>query len=275
MAAGDRQYSMVQAPVLSFFSKGFYQDVVWRWRGSNLLYLFLLLAVSGLLVAGKWHWRLSRFVAKTSPEVVKRIPPVHIRQGKLSIEAEEPYVVTLPESDKPLVIVDTTGQYTSLEDVEAQMLATESKLYVRNSPHEIRTYDLSQIQQFDLDGERVAGWLETARRWFFVVAFPLLLIGSYLYHILRALVFGLIGLGFASGTRTRLSYDQTLRLAVIAATPPIVLSTVKTLAGVPVPMWWFIGLGLSVLYVYLGVRWAGEGRPEDEEGEVVEAVPVA
>ncbi len=274
MEGSAKRYTIFHAPVLSFFSKPFYQDVAWRWKGTNLLYLFLLLALTWLPPLLKMQWGLSRFLADESATVLDQIPPVHIRDGKLSIEAPEPHVIMLPESGKPLIVVDTTGEHTSLDDSEAHVLVTESKLYTRNSPHEIRTYDLSQIKRFDLDKARVKGWVGVFRRWFFIVAFPVLLVGSYVYRILQALVYGLIGLAFASSLRAKLGYDACIRLAVIAVTPVLLLDTARGLLHLSIPMWWLLCLAIAILYLFLGVKFAADRPPEPEEDEIAEAAVV-
>lgn len=271
MEQGTKRYTIFHTPVLSFFSKPFYRDVAWHWRGTNLLYLFLLLALTWLPLLLQWQWGLSRFLTREAPAVLEQIPAVQIRDGKVSVDAPEPYVVKLPESKKTLLVIDTTGEIASLDDTDAIMLVTETKLYTRNSPHEIRTYDLGQIRRFDLDKDRVAGWVDVVRRWFFVVAFPVLLVGSYVYRILQALVYGVIALAFGSGMRARLTYADTLRLAVVAVTPVIVLDTVKLLAGTRIPMWWLICLGIAMVYLFLGVKFAADRPPEPEEYEIVEA----
>jgi hypothetical protein len=269
---------MFHTPVLAFFSKAFYQDAAWRWRGTNLLYLFLLLAVAWLPQVVKVSWGLSRFLKQEAPAFVEQVPPVHIRDGKLSVEAPEPYIIRVEGHDKPLMLIDTTGEFLSLDDTDAYVLATETKVYTRNSPTETRTYDLSQVKRFDLDKARVAGWIDVLRRWFGVVMYPTVLLGSYVYRVVQALVYGLIGLGFASAVRARLTYQDAMRLSVVAVTPVIVLDTALGLAGVGIAsgfLWWLVCLAIAMAYLFLGVKWAAERPPEaDEDGDVLDAVAV-
>ena len=104
-----RPYSMVQAPVLAFYSRGFYREVAGHWRGMSFAYLLLLLAVcwlpSGFQIQSGW----TRFVDVQGSRFVDQVPPISITQGAVSVDAKQPYYITDVDSKKVLAIIDTTG----------------------------------------------------------------------------------------------------------------------------------------------------------------------
>jgi len=65
-----------------------------------------------------------------------------------------------------------------------------------------------------------------------------------------------------------LSYGALLRIAAVALTPAVVLSTVLTLAGVSFPGEWLVYLALELLFLGIGVKanasvptFGGPGAP--------------
>lgn len=261
-----RQFSILHAPFLSFFSRALYQDVAWRWPGTCLFYLFLLLAVCWVPGMVRVHVGLSRFVDKEAAKLVEQIPEITIHNGKVSIDEPEPYVITNPETGEPAAIIDTTGEITSLEGSKAHVLLTESTLTVRKSARETRTVDLSDVSDFRLDKQMVYGWLMTLKRWLVVALYPFALVFSYAYRVVQALLYALIGLAFANMLGVALSYQTSMRLAVIATTPAIILNTVHSVAGLQIPWWWLICFVLAMAYLFVAVK-AGAGTPPDDAAE--------
>ena len=77
----------------------------------------------------------------------------------MSTDVPNPHFIKDPKTGKDIAIIDTTGQYQTLEQTDAQFLLTKSKVIVNKSGGRSETYDLSGVQNFYLDRElsRV-GW---------------------------------------------------------------------------------------------------------------------
>jgi len=256
-----REYSILHAPLLSFFSRSLYQDVGRHWKGTCLLYLLLLLALCWIPIAAKMQVGLSRFIARDAPPIVKQIPAITIRKGQASIQEPQPYFIIDPESKKPLAVIDTTGELTSLEGTGAIVLLTKSTVIAKKSKAETRTWDISGVRDFYVDSEAITGWLEVGRRWLVIIFYPFALLFSYVYRIVQALLYAAIGMAFASMLGARLAYQTLIRLAIIATTPAIVLDTVCTLAGIDVPFWWVICFAIAMGYLFFAVKANAEPEP--------------
>ena len=114
------------------------------------------------------------------------------------------------------------------------------------------------IRLVELSPEMIHGWLGMFKRFFLVAAYPVSLAASLVFRILQSLLYGAIGLLFASMLKTELGYPAAVRLAVIAVTPVVLLDTVFGLAGVTVPYGWLLGIGIALGYLFFGVRAAAE-----------------
>lgn len=257
-----KKFSIFHVPFMSFFSKELYQDVGLYWKGVNFGYLLLLLAVCWIPAIIKIRTVYSGFVREEAPPIVLQVPEITITDGQVSITESQPYYISDPENDDVLAIIDTTGTIISLEDSNAFCLLTKNSLIARKNKFETQTYDLSQVEHFVLDGDRIMSWLQTSKKFLVIVIYPFALLGSYIYRIVQALIYAAIGLLFASFCKVVLSYNTLLRLATVAVTPCIIAGTVFDLAGVslPAPLYLLAALG----YLFFGVKAVSQIPPAEE-----------
>src|SRR6266480_7276346 len=166
-----KRYSFFHAPVLAFFSKLFYRDVGQYWRGTGLAYLLIILALLWIPTMAKAQFGIARFVNSESKKFTEQIPAITISHGKVSTNVPTPYFIKDPDDGAPLAIIDTTGKYEDLDNTDAKILLTKSKIISKDNMR-TQTYDLSSVQSFYLDRAKVENWLAIARRWFALAAYP-------------------------------------------------------------------------------------------------------
>ncbi len=258
-----RRYSILHVPLLAFYSKPLYQDVRRFWRGANVLYLLLLLAVCWLPSMIVLHAGLSRFAARVAPPIIAQMPPITIRNGEASVQGQQPCIIKDPESDKPIAIIDTTGEITSLEGTGAAVLLTRTKVVTAEREHQTRTFELSGVNDFYVDSHVLTKWLTLAKRWLVIVLYPCALLMSYAYRLLQAVIYAAVGMLFARSLHANMTYQASMRLAIVATTPAIILDTIVELAGLRIPFWWPICLLIAMSYLYFGVKVNAEPAPSD------------
>lgn len=249
-----KKFSVIHVPILSFFSGDLYRDVGLNWRGVCFGYLFLLIAVCTIPRVFILQKIISLFIDEQAPPLLKQVPKITITNGEVHVDDTQPYYIKAPDGNEVLAIIDTTGEIQSLDGTAAFVLLTKTKLIYRQSKVEYRTYDLSGIKEFVLEKGKIMGWLNIGKKLIVPVLLPFILLGSYIFRIIQALIYAAIGLIFIAFCRVKLSYDALVRLAVIAVTPCIILRTIFEIASVHVPMaglWFFL---LAVGYLYVGVR---------------------
>jgi uncharacterized protein DUF1189 len=260
-----KRYSIFHAFVLSFFSKSLYQDVGRYWRGTGLLYLLIVLALVWIPTTIKMHLGINRFVNNDTPRITQQIPKITITNGKVSTDVATPYFIKDPDDGTPLAIIDTTGKYETLDNSPARLLVTRSKVIAR-SDRDTRIYDLSGVESFYVDRERVEGWLATSKTWFSVVAFPILLISSFALRAIQVLIYALIGMLFARMLNANLDYKTLMRLAAVALTPVLVLNLLIEFVPFSIPLWWLIGTCIGLGYLFFAVKSNTEppAMPQDQ-----------
>ena len=200
------------------------------------------------------HKGLSDFIDHEAPALIEQVPTITIENGQVHIDEPQPYYIKDPNGNDILAIIDTTGEIQSLQDTEALALLTKTKLIHRQSKLEYRTYDLSQVKEFVLDKERIMGWLNIIKKLLIPVLFPCILLGSYIFRIIQALIYAAIGLIFAALCNTKLPYSALLRLAIVAVTPCIIFRIIFECASVELPMaglWFFLA---AMGFLFFGVK---------------------
>lgn len=261
-----KKFSIIHIPVLSFFSKDFYREVGLQWKGICFAYLLLLLAICWIPGMVKIHLGFSNFIDNEAPAFIDQVPEITITDGRVSIEEPQPYYIKIPDTNDILAVIDTTGTINSLEDANSLCLLTKTGFIWRQGEFETRTFDLSQVKNFTLSGDSIMKFLHITKKLLVIILYPFVLLSSYVYRIIQALIFAAIGLLFASLSKVSLSYGALLRLAVVAMTPCMIIKTAFGLAGVHLPC----GVGLVYLlvalaYLYFGVYACSQITPAQQQ----------
>jgi len=251
-------------PFYMFCSKALYRDVALNWRGTCFGYLFVLLLLSWLLFVVKLNLMLTSFIDQNVPAILEKMPAITIKDGKVSADVEQPYIINL-ENGQPIAILDTTGKYTSLDNTPAKILLTSSALVIRKSETETQTVDLSKVKDLSVNKSLLGSWVDMVVKWACPLLFLCALPFSFAYRVIQALLYAAIGTIFVSSLRGSLGYSAVLRMAVIAVTPVILLDTLIFLAGVtiraPLFTYWPICFGIAMVCLYRGVQAAVASPP--------------
>ena len=257
-----KRFSILHPLYMSFYSSELYQDVGGNWKGAGLGYLFLVMALLQLPMAAKIHVSFSRWVATGASEVVDKVPQITINHGEVSTNVPTPYYIPQPadpanrlgKTSEYLAVIDLTGQYKSLEDVDSSILLTKHSLIVRNRPAETRTYDLSGVESFSVDSARIHGWLNSSRYFVAPGFYGFVLLFSFLYRVIQVALYAAVGIAFARSLNAALEYPALMRLAAVAVTPAMILNEVVDLTQTHIPLWSLICLGMAMGYLYFGVK---------------------
>jgi hypothetical protein len=254
------QFRWWQAFPLSFFSQPLYRDVAQRWRGVTFVYLLVLILVWWIPSAVLLQVEGAKIAADYAPKVIDQIPTITVTQGRVSVDAAMPCIITNPEGGGRLAVIDTTGATTTLEQAQAPVLLTRTELIVREGADRSRTYELAEVRQLVVDHARLYDWLGFFRVWFVPLASVFVVLFMYVYRIVQALLYGAIGIVFGRLLRVELDYPALLRVAVMALTPVMLLDTVLGIAGIAAPG--PVSLVLALGYLYFGIK-ANANRDRD------------
>jgi hypothetical protein len=255
-----KRYSIYQIPVMSFFSKNMYRYVASDWKGTGFAYLLLLLIICWIITLIKVHVQVGNFIDNEASQIISQVPVITIAGGNASIKESQPYFIKDPETGKDLIIIDTTGKITSLDNTGAFVLIKKTEGIFKKSDIETRTFSFEKFGDFTLDQDLLNKFANITKKFMAAVFFLFAVFGSFVFRIVQALIYGAIGMLFALINKSKMPYVTLLRLAVVAVTPSIILKTLLNVFGVTVPyagLWYFL---ITMAYLFFGVRAASKGN---------------
>lgn len=240
----------------SFYSGLLYRRAARTWKRQALVYLLLLSVIYSISIVYRFKAETVDIVSASAPILAQQLPEITINNGTVRIEGSEPYLIKNPDGSETLAILDTTGEYTDLNDTSAMLLLTADRLVVRRSAGVVREFDLSSVDGFRLNRELMMKWIQSMMAWMPVVIFPFAALAALVFRLIQALLFGALGLAVAGSLRRPLSFQAAFSIAALALTPVILLDTVFNFLAIAVPHWGIIGLLIPAGYVIYGVRAA-------------------
>jgi len=249
-----KRYSTVHPLFMSFYSRSLYQDVAMNWRKISLLYLLLLLAVCLIPLTFKTRAAVSDYLLHEAPKIVKQFPVVSISKGQVSVDIPMPYTIKDPQSNAPFIIIDTTGQVTSLSGSDALVLLTKTKLFFKRGPKESRILDLSDIDSLVIDQSMLYDWMETFIEYFAFVLYPVALFFTFLFRILQAIVFAVMARSFNNYLKLNFRYSALLSLSIVSMTPAIIFDALYNYFDMVIPFWWLIDFALALGYLFFALK---------------------
>ena len=254
MDAEPKRFNYIDALWQSFFSPLLYVDVAKRWRGVGFVYLLLIVVISWAPDLAKLHIDLQAWRGEAGEAYIRQIPAITITKGVASADVETPCFIKDPKDGKVLGIIDFTGQYTSLENTSAVVLLNRKEVTSKQSGNEVRTYSLSGVEHFSIDQNRVRRWVQLFLTWFVVFIAPWVIVFTFAFRIVQALVYGAVGMAFANSFRVKLTYSALLRLTCVALTPVVFITTAAEFLPLhyPFPRFWAWMFHVALALFYLG-----------------------
>jgi hypothetical protein len=257
-----RRYSILQAVPLSFFSRDLYRDVAGAWRGIGLVYLVVVVAFLTLVMVLRMQVALNRWVEGSAQGFADQVPGIVIRHRVVEVDRPMPYVIQDRKTGKEMVVVDTTGQITTLDGREARLLLTADHLLYRKSATETRLFKLSGVDNLRVDSTRAKRWLGVLRTWAALCVAPFVFGGMFAFRMVQLVSFAVVGLVVAGLARIRLDFPALMRLAAVALTPALLIEVVLDLMKAKMRGWGFVWTLIAIGYVVWSVLSNRPG-PED------------
>jgi len=254
-----KQYGCFQAIFMSFYSGKLYRDVARNWGASIFLYLLLLLIICWGILMVPLQRNLNQGISEMMNDMMTEWPKtITVKDGIVSTPENRPYFIKDNKTNETLIVIDTSGKYTQLQDTQAGMLVTKDTLmYWNNSPHAEEVHAVVKKDEseqavsiemmdnngkmtiekipnnlsFTMDPVKAKAFFLKIMDWLWILLLPLMVIASFLYRILESLFYALIGKLFAMLASIPLLYVDIVKLAMVALTPAIVISTILECLG--------------------------------------------
>jgi hypothetical protein len=244
---------------MSFFSKRLYREVGQNWKGSNLSYHFLLLAICWIPPTLTLRKDMIESLNSNQVQLINQLPDIRISNGRVEIDQKEPYFIK--KNGKTVAIIDTTGSMNYIDDDGVMALLTEDALIVRRGNNQFNTLDLSKVSYFHINKQIANQWIQMTKNSLAPLSYGIFLLLSYIFTVLLMLLIAIVGLILSAMMHSSLKFSGVLRIAAAAATPSIILVTVSVALGRTIPG--LVYIAVTLLYLLAGIISCS--KPMEEE----------
>lgn len=200
------------------------------------------------------------------------MPPITINNGQASLDVPQPYTIYLPGSDVAFAIIDTTGETKAISNDNIYVLLTKEQLHIKKDAQNTEIHSLADMEDMIIDHSTLYDWANLMKRtllWGLPLLFyPIAVCISFFWCILLTSVYGLIALVMTNLFNVSgFSFQDCFRLAAVASTPVIIISTIThfvpffgafTLQNglvniVPLPSYGIMGIVAMIAYLLFAV----------------------
>lgn len=253
-----RQYSYFQAIFMSFYSRELYRDVAKNWSTGVVLYLLLLLSLCWSALMFEIQPSINRAVSVLGQSVVPQLPTaVTIKNGIATTPENHPYLVRDPNSKKVVLIVDTTGKNLTLDQAKVNVLITKDSFIYKNDNGMIQIRKFPQTLNMNIQSDKMKDKIISIAGLLWIVLLPILILFSLLFRLAQSIVYAVIGKPLALIMKISMTYSELLKIAIVAATPSIMLGTLADLIQGAAANKWYLYFILSMIYLTFGI-WANK-----------------
>ncbi|WP_081741373.1 DUF1189 domain-containing protein [Tolumonas lignilytica] len=266
-----RNFPWWRALWLSFFSRTLYQSVARQWQGVGSLYLFIVSALVMMPLAIQIHEGYVSFVKQELPAYLDELPEITIENGQASTPEDRPYVINEKGTTDPFIVVDTSGQYNTLDQTSAAVLITADRIFVRKDDVSSQSYPFADFVDMKIDRSLVEAFLKVLGRFILPFTYFILVAMAWFWRFSQAMTYAFLASWLAKRQGLALRYHSFVRISAVALTPAIIIDTFIGLFGLPLPFAGVLFLILEIMYIRFAVQSICQLPPNqrDDEGSII------
>lgn len=247
------RYGMISALFMSFYSKSLYRDVGKNWGGKAFLYLLFVLALSWIWPTFQSQKIVNQYFSNNADTFFAQVPLIEVKNGKVITPENKPYIISDPDTKANLVIIDTSGQYTTLDNVDAGVLITQNQIISKPKPEQIRIDMIPETANVLIEPEKIQGMLRSYLGYMWIPLFLVVVLLSFLGRIVLALLYAVLGKVFSGITGSRVSYGTIVQIVLVAITPALVISSVLDAMKIQFAYQLLFNFLLTTGYMFYGI----------------------
>ena len=233
-SSSGKQYSIWQAPIGAWYNKSFYADVLHNWKGSGILYMFVMCFIASLFAVAPIAVTCSQASNdKNLPIFLSQVPQITFANGQVSIDKPCPYQIKDSQGTVVAEFRDDTGS-PKLADAGTNppIIITKDVLYLgspnTSSAAEPQTYQFADLKglwdKASFNGTDILHWIQTAIFWIpfglFAISVPALFLG----HLFQMLIYAGVAQMIFSNKQVAITYGTGMRLSAMAMTPAMLMT---------------------------------------------------
>ncbi len=257
---------------LSFFSRSLYQSVARQWQGIGSLYLLIVSALVVMPITMQIRDGYLTFIENELPLYLDDLPELTIQNGQASTPEDHPYIINDKGTTDPFIVVDTTGQYTDLDQTSAAVLITADRISIRKNDVSTQSYSFSELGDMTIDRSAIETFMATTGKFIMPFAYIVLIAISWFWRFTQAMGYALIAGWLAKRQGVTMRYNSFVRVCAVALTPAMLLDMAIGLLNLPLPFAGALFVVLEVMYVRFAIQSICQLPPDqrnNDEGSII------
>ena len=249
----------------SLYNTAFYASLRERKLSSSFKYFFSVVAILAFIIAFVLGTEIAPFFSgENLRKFVAYYPQeltVDIKGGVISTNVTEPYIIKtsgelLGKNPKAnIVVIDTKNQFSRelFKQYDTSVWVGRDFIVAAKNQDQSELNDVSRMPDFTLNQGKLLDWVNIidSYHWtlsigLFVVLF-LFLYGFFVLKLVWLAIMALLILLLAKVKKVALSYKESYKIALHAATVPLVLVSLFMLSDIKAPFIFFFSLILLVI----------------------------
>lgn len=186
------------------------------------------------------------------------LPTINFKEGVASTRTATPYYIKTADSGENLIIIDTNNKIRNFHQRKATILIQKKSVSVKNSLGKIEQYFYPKKMTTNIGPKQIQSFLYKSNKWMPPVIFAITLIAgliiSYIYRVIQALIYALIGKLFCLILKRNLFYGDLINLAIISVTPAIIISTILLIFNLSYPFEFLSYFLLTMVYLFITIK---------------------
>jgi hypothetical protein len=236
----------------SFYNPETYRDAVIYKKGNTFGYLALLVLLCTIPLIVSMISGMNSFMKGDGAFIINQLPEIKINKGNVTMDRESPYYIKSKAGETLFVIDLSDSAGISELQGSAKVLLTKNKLIGQQQENETRTYDLSKIESFSLNAQKISEWYGYA--WIvYIFIFIFMVLLFYIYRLIQAFVNGVLGLIISAILKVNLDFTSLTYIAMVAITPVAILASIVWATDLQVPAKGWLGFILTLGYIGFGI----------------------
>lgn len=251
-----------RALIESFYNPRVYREAITAWQGFAGMYVALLAAITGSILLVAFLLSIHRFETSELNHLIDQVPPIKIEEGIITVENEQPVVIT--NSEKNLTItIDTSKSESELRDTDTQIGIGRTFMFVHyNGQYEVMYTDKLRDANILINKDNLRNMWDTNIATVKTIAFPLLWLGQFLNLMITCAIVAFLSYFITTFMKEEYIFLTRMRLAALALTPASIISMVLRLTIAHQTAPWF-SLLLAMLYLYVMLMLMRKLYPAD------------
>lgn len=216
-------------PVKSFHDFNFYKEVTFEWKGTNLFYLLILVAICWLPIAVRLHFEFNEFAEKYAPELIRQVPEISFRDGIAISNADQPVYIKNKDTGEILGLIDTKNMAgASGNNQNMSFTLNRDSITLQNKQGSFQTWPISQlgIDGLTLNQSVLEDWISFSKKYFVAFLFPFAVFLTFAFRMLQIFIYSSMILVISGFSKAGLKFENAFRLAIVAITPGLIFKAV-------------------------------------------------